>query len=240
MQKFKTMQGKIYLIPITLGESSIQSVIPDEVIAKTIQMRHFIVENIRTTRRYLRKLDPDFPIDESQFFELNKHTSPEQIGSYLKPIKQGFDVGIISEAGVPGVADPGADVVALAHTMNIQVVPYVGPSSILMVVMASGLNGQNFAFNGYLPIKPNERSKAIKHLEKRSQMEHQSQLFIETPYRNNAMLKDLVESCHPNTRLCIAVDITLDSELIKTDTIQNWKKKLPDINKRPGIFMIQG
>jgi 16S rRNA (cytidine1402-2'-O)-methyltransferase len=234
------MQGKIYLIPITLGDSSIESVIPVEVVAKTIQIRHFIVENIRTTRRYLRLLDSNFPIDDSQFFELNKRTSPEQISSYLEPIKQGFDMGIISEAGVPGVADPGADVVALAHKMHMQVVPFVGPSSILMAIMASGLNGQNFAFNGYLPIKPNERIKAIKHLEKRSQAEHQSQLFIETPYRNMAMLSDLVQNCHPNTQLCIAVDITLSTEFIKTDSIQNWKNKLPDINKRPGIFMIQG
>ncbi len=233
------MKGKIYLIPITLGESSIESVIPTEVIRKTITIRHFIVENIRTTRRYLRKLDPSFPIDDCQFFELNQHTTADQISSYLEPVKQGFNMGISSEAGVPGVADPGADVVALAHQMNYEVVPFVGPSSILLAVMASGLNGQNFAFNGYLPIKSNERIKAIKQLEKRSQLEHQSQLFIETPYRNMAMLNDLMQHCNPTTRLCIAVDITLASEFIKTDTIQHWKNKLPDINKRPGIFMIQ-
>jgi 16S rRNA (cytidine1402-2'-O)-methyltransferase len=234
------MQGKLYLIPITLGESSIELVIPAEVRTETLKIRHFIVENIRTARRYLRKLDPAFPIDETQFFELNKHTSPEEISSYLKPVHQGFAMGVISEAGVPGVADPGADVVALAHSQNIQVVPFVGPSSILMVVMAAGLNGQNFAFNGYLPIKPNERASAIKHLEKRSQTEKQSQVFIETPYRNAHLLNDLMQHCLPQTRLCIAVDITLPTEFIKTDTIANWKKHLPDINKRPGIFMIQG
>ncbi|MGE4290014.1 MAG: SAM-dependent methyltransferase [Salinivirgaceae bacterium] len=234
------MQGKLYLIPITLGESSIESVIPAEVRSQTIKLRHFVVENIRTARRYLRKLDPTFPIDETQFFELNKHTSPEQISTYLKPIHQGFDLGVMSEAGVPGVADPGSDVVALAHLKNIAVVPYVGPSSILMVVMAAGLNGQNFAFNGYLPIKPNERASAIKHLEKRSQTEKQSQVFIETPYRNMHLLNDLLHHCQPSTRLCIAVDLTLPTEFIKTDTMANWKKQLPDLNKRPGIFMIQG
>jgi 16S rRNA (cytidine1402-2'-O)-methyltransferase len=234
------MNGKLYLIPITLGESSIESVFPADVIQKTITIRHFIVENIRTTRRYLRMLDNAFPIDETQFYELNKHTTQAQIETYLKPLLNGLNVGVISEAGVPGVADPGAAVVELAHVNNIQVVPFVGPSSILMAVMASGLNGQNFAFNGYLPIKSGERTKQLKHLEKRSMQEQQSQLFIETPYRNNAMVDDLLSACLPTTKLCIACDITLDTEFIKTDTIQNWKKKKPDLNKRPSIFMIQG
>ncbi len=234
------MKGKLYLIPITMGKSSIQSVIPAEVIQKAITLRHFIVENIRTTRRYLRQLDSQFPIDDTQFYELNKHTTPEQITTYLAPLLNGNDVGVISEAGVPGVADPGAAVVELAHKNKIQVVPFVGPSSILMAVMASGLNGQNFAFNGYLPIKPNERIKHLKFLEKRSAQEQQSQLFIETPYRNNALLTDILIHCNANTKLCIACDITLESELIKTDTIYNWKKKKVDLNKRPTIFVIQG
>lgn len=234
------MKGKLFLIPITLGESSIESVIPETVIQATIKIRHFIVENIRTTRRYLRALDKSFPIDEIQFYELNKHTTPEQITGYLQALKQGYNVGVISEAGVPGVADPGAAVVELAHQNNIQVVPYVGPSSILMSVMASGLNGQNFAFNGYIPVKSNERIKHLKHLEKRSQHEKQSQLFIETPYRNNAVVDDILSSLNKNTKLCIACDITLETEFIKTDTIQNWKKNKPNINKRPAIFIIQG
>lgn len=234
------MNGKLYLIPITLGESSIESVIPQDVINKTIGIRHFIVENIRTTRRYLRQLDKSFPIDDAQFYELNKRTSPEQIETYLKPILQGNDIGVISEAGVPGVADPGAAVVELAHKSNIPVVPFVGPSSILMCVMASGLNGQNFAFNGYLPIKSNERIKQLKHLEKRSIQEQQSQLFIETPYRNNAMVEDILNACLPSTKLCIACDITLENEFIKTKSVHDWKKSKPDLNKRPSIFIIQG
>jgi len=234
------MSAKLYLVPITLGESKIESVIPQTVIDETIKIRHFIVENIRTTRRYLRTLDKSFPIDDTQFFELNKHTKPEQIMSYLAPLKEGFNVGVVSEAGVPGVADPGAAVVELAHQSKIQVVPFVGPSSILMSVMASGLNGQNFAFNGYLPVKSGERVKHLKHLEKRSIQERQSQLFIETPYRNNHMIDDMVNHLNHSTKLCIACDITLESEFIKTDTIQNWKKNKPDIKKRPAIFIIQG
>ena len=234
------MKGKLYLIPITLGESNIESVIPKNVIQKTITLRHFIVENVRTTRRYLRLLDKNFPIDETAFFELNKHTTAQQIETYLKPLLTGFNMGVISEAGVPGVADPGAAVVELAHKNNIQVIPFVGPSSILMAIMASGLNGQNFAFNGYLPVKSNERIKQIKYFEKKSVHDQQSQLFIETPYRNNAMVDDILAGCLSNTKLCIACDITLKSEFIKTDTIQNWKKHKPDINKRPSIFIIQG
>jgi len=234
------MKGKLYMIPITLGSGSVSEIIPADVLKKTIELRYFIVENIRTTRRYLRMLDKSFPIDESQFFELNKHTKPAQIESYLKPLFSGNDIGVISEAGVPGVADPGADVVALAHKNKITVVPFVGPSSILLSVMASGLNGQNFAFNGYLPVKSSERIKQLKFLEKRSITENQSQLFIETPYRNNAMLDDILKACLPETKLCIAADITLSSEFIKTDTIKNWKKKKTDLNKRPAIFIIQG
>lgn len=232
------MSGKVFLLPITLGDSNPQEVIPSEVIQKIISLRYFIVENVRTTRRFLRLLDKNFPIDDSQFFELNKHTKDGEIASFLTPIKNGNDMGIMSEAGVPGVADPGSNVVALAHKQNIQIVPFVGPSSILLAVMAAGLNGQNFAFNGYLPIKPDERVRKIKDLEKRSKIENQSQLFIETPYRNHALFSDLLKTCQPNTLLSIAVDITLETEFIKTDTIRNWKKQKIDINKRPGIFTI--
>ena len=234
------MNGKLYLIPITLGESSIESVIPIDVIKKTISIKHFIVENIRTTRRYLRILDKNFPIDDTVFMELNKHTSATQIETYLKPILSGNDIGVISEAGVPGVADPGAAIVEMAHKNNIQVIPFVGPSSILMAVMASGLNGQNFAFNGYIPVKSQDRIKHLKFLEKKSIQEQQSQLFIETPYRNNSMLDDILKACLPHTKLCIATDITLATEYIKTDTIKNWRNKIPDIKKRPSIFIIQG
>ncbi len=234
------MKGKLYLVPITLGESNIQNVIPTGVIEKALQIRHFIVEDIRTVRRYLRKLDATFPIDDCQFYELNKHTTSEQLATYLKPAEKGNDMAVISEAGVPGVADPGADVVAMAHEKQITVIPFVGPSSILMAMMASGLNGQSFAFNGYLPVQSAERIKTLKHLEKRSQLEKQSQLFIETPYRNMPLLSDILAQCAPATLLCIAVDITLETEFIKTRTIQNWKNNTPDLNKRPTIFILQG
>lgn len=232
------MKGKLYLLPITLGDSNPETVIPIEVIQKIISLRYFIVENVRTTRRFLRLLDKSFPIDDSTFFELNKHTKESEISTFLKPIENGNDIGIMSEAGVPGVADPGSNAVALAHKSKIQVVPFVGPSSILLAVMAAGLNGQNFAFNGYLPVKSGERIKKLKELERRSKSENQSQLFIETPYRNLAMFNDILTACQPNTLLSIAVDITLESEYIKTDTIKNWKKQSPNINKRPGIFTI--
>lgn len=232
------MTGKIYLLPITLGDSIPETVIPKAVIDKITTLRYFIVENVRTSRRFLRLLDKNFPIDNSQFYELNKHTKINEIDAFLTPAKNGNDMGIMSEAGVPGVADPGSQVVSLAHKQNIQVMPFVGPSSILMAVMAAGLNGQNFAFNGYLPIKPSERIRKIAALEKRSKTEQQSQLFIETPYRNNALLDDILKTCQPNTLLSIAVDITLASEFIKTDSIKNWRKQKPDINKRPGIFTI--
>ena len=234
------MKGKLYMVPITLGSDKVQEIIPSEVLKKTVELRYFIVENIRTTRRYLRMLDKSFPIDETQFFELNKHTQPRQIESYLKPLLSGNDMGVISEAGVSGVADPGADVVKLAHKNGITVVPFVGPSSILLSVMASGLNGQNFAFNGYLPVKSPERIKRLKFLEKRSITENQSQLFIETPYRNNAMFDDILKACNPETKLCIATDITMPGEFIKTDSIKNWKRKKPDLNKHPTVFVIQG
>jgi len=233
------MKGKLYLVPITLGESNINSVIPQDVIALAVRIRNFIVEDVRTVRRYLRKLDTAFPIDDCQFFELNKHTTPEQLTTFLKPAEKGMDMAVISEAGVPGVADPGAEIVAMAHKLKIQVIPLVGPSSILMAMMASGLNGQNFAFNGYLPVKSLDRIKVLKNLERRSQMEKQSQIFIETPYRNMPLLSDIMDNCLASTQLCIAADISLGSEFIKTQSLQMWKNNLPDLNKRPAIFIIQ-
>ncbi len=232
------MKAKIYLIPTTLGDSNINSVIPQEVIDIVNSTDYYIVENIKTVRRYLIKLGIKKKIDDLTFFTLNKHTSEQEYESFLKPIAENNNIGIISEAGTPGVADPGAEIVKLAHQKNIDVVPLVGPSSILLSVMASGLNGQNFAFVGYLPIKNPIRSRKIKDLEKRSKIENQTQLFIETPYRNNNLLKDLTNSCSSETMLCIATDITLESEFIKTKTIQEWKKNLPNINKRPTIFLI--
>ena len=231
--------GNLYLIPTTLGESDTARVIPSEVSAITKNIRYFIVENVRTARRYLRKMDPQLNIDELQFFELNQHTDNSLIEEYLNPIFEGFDVGIISEAGCPGIADPGAEVVKLAHIKQIHVIPLVGPSSILLSLMASGMNGQNFAFIGYIPVKPAERVKAIKEIERRSGVEKQTQIFIEAPYRNTQLISDLISTLNDQTRLCIACDITLETEYIKTQTVGQWKKGVPDMNKRPAIFLIQ-
>lgn len=232
------MNGKIYLLPSPLGDSSIEKIVPNEVIKTTLVLRYFMVENIRTARRYLRQLDKQFPIDESIFFELNKHTLPKEIEGFLINCEKGFSIGIMSEAGVPGVADPGAEVVSLAHRRNLQVIPLVGPSSILMAIMASGLNGQNFAFNGYLPIKNDKRIKQIKLLEQRSLKENQAQAFIETPYRNDVLLSDLLKTCLPETKLCIAANISCEGELIKTKTVKDWKTQKPVLNKIPTLFVL--
>jgi 16S rRNA (cytidine1402-2'-O)-methyltransferase len=232
--------GALYLIPTTLGESDTTRVIPSDVSEIVRGITYFIVENIRTARRYLRKLDPQFNIDELQFFELNQHTDSRIVKEYLNPIALGFNVGIISEAGCPGIADPGAEVVKFAHQLQIRVIPLVGPSSILLSLMASGMNGQNFAFIGYIPVKPTERVKAIKEIEKRSLIENQTQIFIEAPYRNTPLIKDLIAALNDQTRLCIACDLTLETEYIRTQSIAQWKKGIPDINKRPAIFLIDG
>ena len=230
--------GNLYLIPTTLGDSGTTHVIPPDVTTIVKTIKYFIVENIRTARRYLRKLDGQLNIDELQFFELNQHTDGRIIESYLNPVFEGFDVGIISEAGCPGVADPGAEVVKYAHSHHIRVIPLVGPSSILLSLMASGLNGQNFAFIGYIPVKPAERLKAIKEIEKKSALENQTQIFIEAPYRNSPLITDLIKTLADQTRLCVACDLTLESEFIKTLTVAQWKREIPDLNKRPAIFLV--
>ena len=232
------MSAKVYLIPTTLGDSPVENVIPSYVVDIINSTNHYIVENIKTARRYLIKAGIKAKIDDLTFYELNKHSSPEQYASYLNPIKEGRNIGIISEAGTPGVADPGAEIAAIAHRKNIQVVPLVGPSSILLSVMASGLNGQSFAFVGYLPIQKPERIKRIKDLERRSQIENQTQLFIETPYRNQHLMEDILANCSSETKLCIAADITLESEFIKTKSVREWKKDIPNLHKRPTIFLI--
>jgi len=230
--------AKLYLIPTTLGDTTIERVLPPDLTELISSVTVFIVENIRTARRFLKKVNPAIVIDDLTFFELNQHTDKKDISRYLEPIQNGLDIGVISEAGCPAVADPGADVVKIAHIRNIQVVPLVGPSSILMALMASGMSGQNFAFNGYLPIKNPEKAQQIKMLEKRMQTEGQTQIFIEAPYRNAQLLGDLLQNCDPQTMLCIAVDITLDTEFIRSKPVSFWKTNLPDIQKRPAIFMI--
>ena len=228
----------LYLIPTTLGETALDRILPANNANIISALKYFIVEDVRTARRFLKKTNPTIVIDDLTFFTLNQHTSPAEISTFLKPMTDGHDVGIISEAGCPAIADPGADVVALAQQKQFKVVPLVGPSSILLALMASGFNGQSFAFVGYLPIQPADRSKALKKLENKVYSESQSQIFIETPYRNMKMLDEIISACQPTTKLCIAADITLDTEFIQTKNLKDWKKLLPDLNKRPCIFIL--
>lgn len=232
------MEVALYLIPVTLGDTAIEKVLPAHNKEIILGIKHFIVEDIRSARRFLKKVERSINIDELTFYPLNKHTSAEAISGYLKPLQAGESMGVISEAGCPAVADPGADVVAIAQRKNLKVIPLVGPSSIILSVMGSGFNGQSFAFHGYLPIDPNERAKRIKTLEQRVYAEDQTQLFIETPYRNNKMMEDIVKNCRPQTKLCIAANITCEGEYIKTKTIKEWQGKLPDLSKIPCIFLI--
>ena len=232
------MKQTLYLIPVLMGESTVDKVIPAYNTGIVSGLKFFIVENIRTARRFLKKCDPEIDIDSLTFFELNKHTNKNDISGFLDPMKSGNSIGVMSEAGCPGVADPGADVVEIAQQKGYKVVPLVGPSSILMSLMASGFNGQSFAFHGYLPIDSNERAKKIKQLESRSYSEDQTQLFIETPYRNIKLAEDILQLCKAQTKLCIASNITNDDEYIVTKSITEWKDKLPDINKKPTIFLI--
>jgi 16S rRNA (cytidine1402-2'-O)-methyltransferase len=232
-------KGTLYLIPTTLGDTAeTMEVLPSKVNDIINFIDEYIVENEKTARHFLKKMGIKKPLQEIILHPLNQHTEQHAISSYLNSITEGKHIGVISEAGCPGVADPGAEVVKLAHEKGITVVPLVGPSSILLSMMASGFNGQNFAFNGYLPKERGERIKKIKDLELLVLKKNQTQLFIETPYRNMHLLEDLLASCDDQTKLCIACDVTLSSEFIKTKRISQWKKQLPELNKRPAIFLI--
>jgi 16S rRNA (cytidine1402-2'-O)-methyltransferase len=246
------MPGTLYLIPNTLGNlntndaGSLTHIIPVDVQAITAKLDYFIAENAKTTRAFLKLIAATHPLckplQEIRIEELNVNTDNVALPKLLVPLLAGQDAGLISEAGVPAVADPGANLVSLAHHSGIVVKPLVGPSSILLAVMASGLNGQSFAFNGYLPVDASQRSKRIKILEERSRQDKQTQLFIETPYRNAALLEALVSQCHANTQICIATDLTLKSEAIKTQSVSKWKAdltsgKLPDFHKKPTVFL---
>ncbi len=233
------MKGKLYLIPTTLGENEPLEVMPYSVRKMVELIDHYIVENEKTARRFIKKITPKKSQPSLVMMKLDKYADELETRTYLDVCEQGISVGLLSEAGVPAVADPGATIVKLAHEKGIQVVPLVGPSSILLALMASGMNGQSFAFNGYLPIDKGERKKAIKELERLSKERNQSQIFIETPYRNEKMFSDLKATLTPQTRLCIAADITLPDEYIKTYTIADWKRQQPDLHKRPAIFIIQ-
>lgn len=223
---------------MTLGDGSVGGVIPAEAKSIISRLDIFIVENLRSARRYIRKIDAEKSIDDITFFVLNKRTSRKELPEFLAPLKEGRDAGVITEAGVPGIADPGEDIVRVAHENELQVVPLVGPSSIMLAFMSSGLNGQNFAFNGYLPIQSHQRIKKLKMLEKRSHQENQTQAFMETPYRNNQLLKDILENCRDETMLCIASNLTMENESIQTKTIKAWRMSVPDLHKQPAIFLL--
>jgi 16S rRNA (cytidine1402-2'-O)-methyltransferase len=231
-------KGKLYLIPTLLGETTPEMVLPAGTIQILQSLDILIVEQVRTARRLLSKIHIPRPIDEIQFFELNQHTSPFEIKSFLKPAFEGKSIGLLSEAGTPCVADPGAVVVELAHQSGIKVIPLTGPSSIILALMASGFNGQSFAFHGYLPIQANERERAIRTLEKAAVTTSQTQIFIETPYRNMQLFEALVNHCHPDTMLCIAVNISLENEYIKSQSIGLWRKQAPQMHKIPAVFLI--
>lgn len=233
-------KGNLYLIPCTLGETPPLEVLPLLVKKAIENIDHYIVEHEKSARRFIKSVASKKQQNSLHIEEINKFTKPQKIPQILEPCFNGFDVGIISDAGCPGIADPGAAVVEQAHQKGIKVVPLVGPSSILLALMASGFNGQNFAFNGYLPIDKVERKLKIKQLEKKSIVENQSQLFIETPYRNNQMLESLVKNLQNTTDICVACDITLSSQYIRTAPVKQWKRIKVDLHKRPAIFIIQG
>jgi 16S rRNA (cytidine1402-2'-O)-methyltransferase len=226
------------LIPVPLGETPHEKVLPDYNREVIISLKYFIVENIRTARRFLKKTASSIVIDDLHFTELNEHTDRMAMSKMLKPMDEGFSIGVMSEAGCPAVADPGADVVALAQQKGFRVVPLTGPSSILMALMGSGFNGQQFAFRGYLPVEQTKRIEKIKFYESRMYAEDETQIFIETPYRNNKLRDDFIKVCKPSTRLCIASEITCDEEFIRTLPIKEWTKANVDLNRKPTIFLM--
>ena len=230
--------GKLYLIPTTLGDGDPMDVLPQTIKRAVELIDDYIVENEKTARKFIKSIQPEKVQATLRLSALNKYTEVSEHAKMLQPCLEGKNIGLMSEAGCPGVADPGAVIVKLAHEKGIQVVPLVGPSSILLAIMASGMNGQSFAFNGYLPIEKGEKKKALKDFERLSQDKNQSQLFIETPYRNNKLLEDILQTLQPNTLLCVACDITLPTEYIKTMTVNLWKKQKVDLHNRPCIFII--
>ena len=238
MADFK-YSGKLYLIPTTMGAANPMQVLPIQVKEIMEDLDIYIAENEKTARRHIKQLLPEKQQSILKFFSLNKFTEATEIPSFLNDCKEGKDVGLLSEAGCPGVADPGAEIVKIAHSERIQVIPLVGPSSILLAMMGSGMNGQRFTFNGYLPIDKKERKKEIKDLERLSSEKQEAQIFIETPYRNNKLLEDFLHLLHPSTRLCVACDLTLPTEYIVTKPVSEWSKTKTDLHKRPAIFIFQ-
>ena len=229
-------KGQLYLIPVPIADGAVQTLSP-AIGNTTATLKHFFVENVRTARRFLRLLHATLVIDELSFYEIDKHTGPD-INMLKKLLKDGKDVGVMSEAGCPGIADPGSVLVKAAHDVDSKVIPLTGPNSIVLALMASGMNGQSFCFNGYLPVKEPARSQKIKQLEHISAKESQTQIFIETPFRNNAMVEELLKHCRQNTLLCIAQNLTAENEFIKTLPLSEWKKNKPDMPKEPAVFLI--
>lgn len=228
----------LYLIPVPLAEVAHETCLPIYNKEVIVSLKHFVVENLRSARRFLKAVERSIDIDELKFYELNKHTTPEAIASYLEPMRQGHSVGVISEAGVPAVADPGSDVVAMAQRGGYRVEPLVGPSSILLSLMGSGFNGQRFAFLGYLPIDDAARAHAIRELEHRLLTTGETQIFIETPYRNGRLVEELIRLCKPTTKLCIACNLTAPDAFLQTKALSAWRGKVPDLHKKPTIFVL--
>ncbi len=236
-----TLCGTLYLIPVTLGDDNISQVLPHDVVKVAQNLENFVVESEKSARHFLSTIKTVKPVRELTLNLLNEHTIDKDVAALLAPLLAGKDVGLMSDAGCPGIADPGAKLVELAHSKNIKVVPFVGPSSIVLSLMASGLNGQQFAFLGYLPVDKQARNLRLKEIEKRSQTHKETQIFIETPYRNQHMLEAILSVCQPSTRLCVACDVSLESEIIVTKSIATWKKTpLPDLHKRPTVFLLLG
>lgn len=225
------------MIPVTLGNSDHSLVIPRGTREITVSLRLFAIEDLRTARRYLRSIDREFPLDDSLFFPVGKHSDPAGLADFFARVASGDDAGVMSEAGMPGLADPGNIVAAEAHRRNIRVIPLTGPSSVMLALVASGLNGQSFAFHGYLPVDAQGRQRALRELEKRS-AGGQTQIFMETPFRNGKMLEDILSVCRPATRLCIAADITLESEEIVTRTVAGWRDSIPGLDRRPAVYLL--
>jgi 16S rRNA (cytidine1402-2'-O)-methyltransferase len=232
------MPAILYLIPVTLGDSPVQDVVPSRPLEILRGLEHFIVEDLRSARRYLRKAGVTADFNSLHFYLLNEHSSERDLEEMLQVLMKGKSMGILSEAGVPAVADPGANLVAMAHSNGIRVVPLAGPSSILMALMASGMNGQSFRFHGYLPVKSPQRLSRIRQMEKAAYEAGETQIFMETPYRNMKLLEDLLNHCREETMLCVAADISLETEFIKTKAIREWRKEVPQLHKRPAVFLL--
>ena len=233
-------KGRLFLIPVPLGEVPVETALPQPVLDRVKQLDYLIAENAKTARAFLKKLPLDKKLQQINIHELDEHTPESELPRLLYPLTQGFDVGLVSEAGCPAVADPGARMVACAHAAGIRVIPMIGPSSILLALMGSGLSGQNFSFHGYLPVKEEQRKKHIQTLEIASKREQRTQIFIETPYRNLQMLETLLNTCIAKTRICLATDLTLENESIITRTTHEWQQEeRPEINRRPTVFLLQ-